>query len=122
MKKSKFNARKTACNYCDKPHDSKKEAFRCNELHRMQGAGLIRDLQTQVRIQLLPAEKYSQADCRMCNEKSLSYIADFKYTECSSGCVIIEDVKGMQTDLYRAKRKIVKYMFCRNGDCVFLET
>ena len=122
MKKSKYNARKTKCHYCKELHDSAKEAARCDELHRMQNDGLIRDLQTQVKILLVPATKYSHVDCRMCNERAMAYIADFKYTECSSGCVIIEDVKGVKTDVYKDKRKIVKYMFCRNGECVFLET
>lgn len=122
MKKSKYNAKKTMCHHCGKPHDSKKEAVRCDELHRMQESGMICDLRTQVEIQILPATKYVHADSRMTNERKMGYKADFVYTECASGKQIIEDVKGYQTKEYKLKRKMVKYLFCRNGECVFLET
>ena len=122
--KSKYNAKKqkTPCIFCGEKHDSKKESARCVELHQMQERGLIRDLRTQVKIDILPPVKYVQADPRMTNERGMGYIADFIYTECSSGAKIVEDVKGYKTKEYMIKRKIVKYMFCRKGECVFLET
>lgn len=122
--KSKYNAKKqkTPCVFCGEKHDSKKEAARCVELHQMQERGLIRDLRSQVKIQILPFTRYAESDPRMQNERHLTYTADFCYTEVASGKSIIEDVKGFKTKEYKIKRKIVKYMFCRKGECVFLET
>ena len=38
------------------------------------------------------------------NKKVSSYIADFVYCE-KYGSMVVEDVKGMRTPLYRLKRK-----------------
>jgi hypothetical protein len=118
---NKYNAKKTVCAN-GHVHDSGAEAKRCDELHMMQKSGLISSLKTQVRFDLIPAAKYVQDDPRMCNERGLVYIADFVYFENSSGLKIIEDVKGMRTADYIIKRKIMKYMHCRQGDTVFIET
>lgn len=80
-------------------HDSVKEANRWCELNLMLRAGLIRDLQRQVKFELLPKQE---------GERAVYYIADFTYRD-SNGRFHVEDVKGMKTDVYRLKKKLLLY-------------
>ena len=79
-------------------HDSIKEANRWCELNLLLRAGLIQDLQRQVRFELLPKQE---------GERAVYYIADFVYTE--NGIKVVEDVKGMKTKEYRLKKKMLLY-------------
>ncbi|WP_298481623.1 DUF1064 domain-containing protein [uncultured Ruminococcus sp.] len=121
MKKSKFNAKKTACNYCDKLHDSKKEAMRCNELHEMEKSGEIRDLMVQPNFTLLPSHTYRTSRGKRM-EREIKYIADFKYWQ--GGVIVVEDVKSKATKKlpeYIIKRKLFQWIFCKDGDVEFFE-
>lgn len=75
--------------------DSKKEANRYVELKGMVNRGEIRDLQRQVKYRL-----------DVNGVKVCGYIADFVYKK-KSGEEIIEDVKGVRTDVYRLKKKLM---------------
>ena len=41
--------------------------------------------------------------------RKIEYIADFKYIE--NGKIIVEDVKGMQTDVFKLKHKIFEKVY-----------
>ena len=77
------------------------EADRYEQLKIMQAAGQIEELECQVRY-----------DVRISNVLICFYLADFRYKvvddlgRCVS--VVVEDVKGMITDIYKLKRKMVQ--------------
>lgn len=75
---------------------SKREAARYGELKLLERAGLIQGLQIQPKF---PIAIYGQKIC--------TYIADFSYLP-KDGDLIIEDVKGVVTDVFALKRKLVR--------------
>lgn len=71
------------------------EARRLAELKLEERAGGISDLRTQVKFPL------------RCNGHDLeAYVADFTYTR--GGVLVVEDVKGFRTPLYKLKRKLMR--------------
>ena len=99
--------------------DSRKEARRYNELLLLQKVGIIYDLMTQVKYELIPAqyesyERYGKNGKRLENgkrliERKVEYIADFVYKD-STGKTIVEDTKGVKTKDYIIKRKLMLYI------------
>lgn len=86
--------------------DSKKEALRLNQLLLMEKAGVIRNLQRQVKFVLIPKQT---RDGKVV-ERECSYIADFVYLEEVVHGVwkpVVEDAKGHRTDVYRIKKKLM---------------
>lgn len=79
--------------------DSKLEFKHYQELVLLQNAKLISNLQRQYRIPLL------------CKEARLSYIADFVYFDNKRQCYVIADTKGILTDVYKIKKKILLSTF-----------
>lgn len=79
--------------------DSAKEAQRYRELKLLERAGEISDLELQPRFLLQESFKKNGKTYR-----KIDYVADFKYTE--SGKTIVEDVKGLQTDVFKIKHKL----------------
>lgn len=100
---SKYHNRKT------KGFDSAKEWRRNQELETLQRAGEISELNRQVPFVLMPS--YTIADETMRQGfrtvREIRYIADFTY-RLKDGTRIIEDVKGMQTDVFKIKRKLLE--------------
>lgn len=94
---NKYHARKSG------GYASRKEHRRANELKLLQKAGIISNLREQVRYELIPAQYDKQGKLI---ERACSYVADFVYTE-KNGETIVEDAKGMRTDVYRIKRKLM---------------
>ncbi|WP_335956427.1 DUF1064 domain-containing protein [Acinetobacter bereziniae] len=86
----------------EKVADSKHEFRRLNDLIALQRAGQIKDLQTQVRYKLIPAQKICGVKVR-----GTDYVADFVYWT-SEGQFICEDAKGHKTADYIIKRKLMK--------------
>ena len=84
--------------------DSKHEADRYFELKILQRAGEIRDLQLQVPFELIP----KQTKDGKVVERAVKYIADFVYFD-HDGNLVVEDAKGMKTDAYLLKRKMMLY-------------
>lgn len=84
--------------------DSKKEAERWYELKLLERAGVIKDLDRQVKYELIPSQRI---DGKVV-ERSVSYIADFTYTE--NGIAVVEDVKGYRPDDYIIKRKLMLFI------------
>lgn len=115
---NKYKSKKTPCLY-GHLHDSKKEAERCNELHFLLKAKKIKNLEIQKEYELIPAQKF---DPPMKNERKACYKADFVYFDVDLGKTIIEDTKGCKTKDYILKRKLMKELYCRDNDTIFIET
>ena len=77
--------------------DSKKEADRYEQLRSLERAGKVKELIVHPR---LGVKVNGQLVC--------TYVGDFRYVDCETGQVVIEDVKGYRTDLYKLKKKLVK--------------
>jgi hypothetical protein len=86
--------------------DSVKEYHRWIELCLMEKAGLISDLQRQVKYVLIPSQKEGKKTI----ERECSYKADFVYTDNETGETVVEDVKGMRTEVYKIKRKLMLWV------------
>ena len=89
--------------YKDMKFDSKKEYLRYLVLEDMQRKGEISGLQVQVPFVLVPPFQLNGI-----KYKGIRYIADYVYKK--DGKTIVEDVKGMKTDVYKIKRKLMAYM------------
>ena len=96
--------------------DSLKEARRYYDLRLLEIAGEIRDLQTQVEFELIPAQFEPdtigpRGGIRKgkCIERACKYIADFTYYT-KDGEYVVEDSKGFREEDYRIKRKIALYL------------
>lgn len=102
---SKYGNRKTVID--GNQYDSVKEAKRGAELRLMERAGIISDLQRQVKYTLIPAQKRGGRTV----ERPVTYIADFQYTE--NGETVVEDVKSpaTRTPQYIIKRKLMLWEF-----------
>ena len=104
-KKSKYN--NIRVQYNDKWFDSKKEMRRYQQLELLQRAGKIKNLCCQVTYNLLPTTRIGGQ-----TQRKTTYIADFVYWDIEKDCEVIEDAKGMRTDVYKIKRKL---MMVRHG-------
>lgn len=94
---SKYNNRKTF--YSGRTYDSKKEAKRAAELDILVRVGEITSWFPQ------PVFRITHNGVEICK-----YIADFKVVY-PDGRVEYEDVKGVKTDIYRLKKKLVKAFY-----------
>lgn len=99
---SKYHAKKTTVDGIT--FDSRREADRYLVLKGMEEDGTIENLRRQVRYELVPA-----FDVDGKHYRPVFYVADFVYRE--NGHEVIEDVKGVVTDVYRLKRKLVAYRY-----------
>lgn len=98
MSYSKYKAKKTIVDNIT--FDSKKEANRYCELKLLERARVISNLQLQVPYILIPKSKYGRA---------IKYVADFVYEE--NNKIVIEDVKGVKTPVYRLKKRLMAERF-----------
>ena len=80
------------------------ESKRYKELKLLLRAGVIQDLELQPHFLLQESFKKNGKTYR-----KIEYIADFKYIE--NGKTIVEDVKGLQTDVFKLKYKIFEKMY-----------
>ena len=79
--------------------DSIAESKRYKELKLLERAGKITDLTLQPKFLLQESFRKNGKTFR-----KIEYIADFQYIE--NNKVIVEDVKGMQTDVFKIKHKL----------------
>ena len=105
MRWNKFNAHKTEVDGI--MFDSKKEAKRYSELKLLEKAGQIHNLELQPKFECIVKEK-----------KICTYRADFSYFDKfqrgvlgQEGTMVVEDVKGFITPVYRLKKKLVEVLF-----------
>lgn len=111
MKYSKYRNVKTV--YRGIEFDSQAEAKRYAELLMQQNAGIITDLQRQVRYELIPTQKLPEPKENRCgrakkSEYGVYYVADFVYKK--DGQTVVEDVKGKATESYVIKRKLMLWV------------
>ena len=78
---------------------SKKEAQRYSFLKSLERADRLRDLELQPKF-----------PCVVNGKKICTYIADFRYT-LKNGKEVIEDVKGVETAIFRLKKKLVESLY-----------
>lgn len=81
--------------------DSLKESKRYSVLKLLERGKVISELQLQVAFELAP-----NVIIQGRKRTPIRYIADFVYME--NGKQIIEDVKGVLTDIYKLKRHLMK--------------
>lgn len=84
--------------------DSEKEYARWIDLLWMQRAGQIKNLARQQKFELIPKQRYGNRTIR-----PTYYIADFVYER--DGKMVVEDVKGMKTDVYKIKKKLMLWRY-----------
>lgn len=116
---SKYHSKKVTVNGI--VFDSKKEARRYHELLLLERAGEISNLVRQKRYILLPTQRedteevYSRGAHKgerkqgKVIEKECSYISDFEYDD-KQGNHIVEDCKGIRTEVYKIKKKLMLYV------------
>ena len=93
--RNKYGAKKTLVG--DINFDSKKEAGRWMELQLLERAGVISELQRQVKIDLMG----QHGPLLTRTGRKMRFTVDFAYTE--KGAVIYEDVKGYATRDYEVR-------------------
>mgnify|MGYP003129677195 FL=1 len=100
-KRNKYGARKTTVDGIT--FDSKWEAQRWGELQAMERGGLVRDLERQVKYDIV-----------VNGEKICRYIADFRYKmvdDDGSTKEVVEDAKGFETADFKIKKKLMKAVY-----------
>jgi hypothetical protein len=102
-KKSKYGNRKIVVDGIK--FDSKREAKRWAALQTLDRFGTISQLERQVPYVLAPAVRLHD-ETRL--KPAIRYVADFRYFDISAGCFVVEDVKGLETDVSRLKRHLMK--------------
>jgi Fe2+ transport system protein B len=85
--------------------DSKREYKRWCELKLLQKARIISDLKRQTVYELQP--KFTDNWGK--NWRAITYTADMEYEE--NGKLILEEVKGVETDLWKVKEKLFRKKF-----------
>lgn len=98
---NKYHAQKTPVG--DKVFDSKREADRYVELMIMQNMGVIKGLECQKPYKLVKGK------WRNGRPFSITYKADFVYS--LDGEIVVEDVKGYRTEVYKIKKKLMKAIY-----------
>ena len=120
------NAQKTVVD--DRTFDSKMEALRYIELKRLKQAGIVTEIDLQPVFELQPnymkccgrvhAKRTAPKSFHICPEcgkkmetlRTIVYRADFRVTY-ADGHQEIEDVKGMETEIFKLKRKMFEYRY-----------
>lgn len=99
---SKYHNRKILT--ADGTFDSAKEYNRWQELKLMEKGGAITDLKRQVRFNLIPFQRMKSGK----GVPKCDYIADFAYMR--DGKLVVEDTKGVQTDVFKIKAKLMLWV------------
>ena len=97
--------------------DSTGEGLRYKELKLLEKTGQITDLQLQKKFIIVPEiREPDTVGPRGGGKKgkliqsAAYYIADFVYYD-KNGKLVVEDFKGFKTDLYKLKKKLMKYIY-----------
>jgi hypothetical protein len=97
---NKYGAKKTVI--AGITFDSRAEALRYQALVLLQKAGRISGLTLQVPFVLAQSVRFAAAKRA---KPALRYVADFVY--CEAGVIVVEDVKGVQTDAFKIKQHLM---------------
>ena len=87
--------------------DSKREAKRWLELKLLEKAKAITELERQKKFELQPSYTNNKGE----HIRAITYIADYFYYDRKRKMYIVEDVKGVKTDVYMLKKKIFEYVY-----------
>lgn len=120
INKSKYNSKKIYAADGMK-FDSRKEYQRYLYLKDKEKDGYIKDLKTQVKYILIPAQREPDQPGKRGGikkgkviERECAYFADFVYYDCIKNCEVVEDVKGYKAagayNLFTIKRKLMLYV------------
>lgn len=82
---------------------SRKEAARYSQLKLYEKGKLIENLRLQVSFELIPKLVINGK-----TERAIKYIADFAYFDTVNKKEIVEDTKGMITDVFKLKYRLMK--------------
>ena len=85
--------------------DSKAEANRYCELKMLLKGKVINALVLQP--QYLLQEPFKDFSGK--KQRAITYVSDFEYLE--NGKMVVEDVKGMKTDVYKLKKKLFLFKY-----------
>ena len=96
-------------------YDSKREARRASQLDLMVKAGVIKDLQKQVKFELQPSFRNKQG----VTIRAIHYICDFVYYDNEKKMTVAEDSKGFRTKDFILKSKMFQFKY---SEYYFLET
>jgi len=94
-KKNKYGAKKITVDGVT--YDSQGEYRRECELRLQEKAKIITNLKRQVRF------SFNVNDVHVCD-----YIADWTYTIIKSNTAVVEDFKGVESDTFKIKKKLMK--------------
>jgi hypothetical protein len=108
-RRNKYNAKKIKID--GHTFDSKREAERYCELKLFLKAGEIRNLVLQPRF-ILQDEFFDKNEIK---HKKIEYVADFLYND-KEGRNVVEDVKGVLTDVYKIKKKMFLKIYDEHYD------
>lgn len=97
---SKYRAKRTEGLFKGEPcrYDSMREAVWAGDLMLLEKSGEITDLKRQVKFVLCPKDG---------KDRELSYVCDFTYFQ--GGVLVVADVKGFLTAVYRLKRRLMRH-------------
>ena len=99
---SKYKARKTAVDGIT--FDSQAEARRYQLLKHWRDTGIIMDLELQPAYELAPGVLVPGTKRK---RPAVKYVADFRYRVAATGREVIEDVKGVETPMFKLKRHLL---------------
>jgi predicted nucleic acid-binding protein len=85
---------------------SRKESVRYSQLKLYEKGGLIKDLRLQVPYELIPKMVINGK-----TERAIKYVADFVYIDMLHETEVVEDVKGMITDIFKIKYRLMKQIY-----------
>ena len=103
MQKSKFHAIKATIN--DFQFDSLNESRYYIKLLQEKKAGIIKSFEMQQSFLITPSYKKNGKTIR-----KMEYLADF-VIQYPDGSTRVIDVKGVETDVFKMKKKLVEYMY-----------
>ena len=102
----KYNAKPTV--YAGINFDSKAESIRYTQLLLLVRAGVISALQTHPTFELQKAFIEVSSGKK---QRAINYEADFSHIEKGNPLLVVEDVKGVETEAFKIKRKMFLYHY-----------
>jgi hypothetical protein len=103
MRYNKYSNKK--CEMDGYKFDSKKEMNRYAELKLMERGKIITQLRLQPRFTIHVGFTHPEHG----KQRKIEYVADFEYIE--NGRRVVEDVKGIPTDVYKMKKKMFLFLY-----------
>ena len=85
--------------------DSRRDADRYAHLKVLERLGEISGLELQKKFVLVPAQRNKAGKV---TERAITYRADFYYFDKRQGKWVVEDAKGVKTDVYKMKKKLMR--------------